>query len=242
MTKTALITGISSDLGIACALILSKSGFNIIGTYLNNFEKTIDLEEQINKNNTSLKLFSCDIRDEKDIIEIKDYITKNEIDLRVIVNNASLSLDNSFLNKTSDEFRKVIDTNITGTYLVSKIIGSLLINKKSSIINISSTNAIDTEYIESIDYDASKAGIISLTHNFASYYAPNVRVNAIAPGWIETSSTKDMDPKFKKQEIKKIYLNRFALPEDIAYTVDFLSSDKSEYINNTVIRVDGGLK
>ena len=124
---------------------------------------------------------------------------------------------------------------------MSKYIGELMYeNKNGSIINISSTNAIDTYYPMSLDYDASKAGVISLTKNLAVQYAPYVRVNTVAPGWTMTEMNVNLDEEFINNENKKILLNRFAKPEEIANVIMFLASDKASYINSAVIRVDGG--
>ena len=113
---------------------------------------------------------------------------------------------------------------------------------KGSIINISSTNAIDTPEAYSLDYDASKAGLISLTHNFAKIYGPDIRVNAIASGWINTSNVLEMEPHYIEKEKNKIILNRFAEPEEIANVVFFLASKEASYIVDSILRVDGGLK
>ena len=115
-------------------------------------------------------------------------------------------------------------------------------NKNGIIINISSTNGIDTPYIESIDYDTSKAGLISLSNNLANYLAPYVRVNTICPGWINTSMNKELDNEFKCNEEDKILLGRFGNPIEVASVVKFLISDEASYINNSIIRVDGGKK
>ena len=103
-----------------------------------------------------------------------------------------------------------------------------------------STNAIDTYYPESIDYDASKAGINSITHNFAIKYAPNIRVNALALGWVDTDMNKDMSWLFRAHEEEKILLNRFASPEEVANVAYFICGDEASYINSSIIRVDGG--
>ena len=137
------------------------------------------------------------------------------------------------------EFKKVIDTNLVGTFSVIKYLGNL-INDGGSIINISSTNAIDSYYIESIDYDASKIGIISLTHNLAKYYAPKIRVNCICPGWVDTLMNKDLSKEQKDSENKKILLNRFAKPSEIANVIYFIASEDGSYINDAIIKVDGG--
>ena len=107
-----------------------------------------------------------------------------------------------------------------------------------SIINISSTNGLDSYYPYSMDYDASKAGVISLSHNFALLYAPNVRVNTICPGWVNTEMNKELDDDYKKEECKHILLNRFAEPEEIAKTI--YETDNNLYLNDSIIKVDGG--
>ena len=126
---------------------------------------------------------------------------------------------------------------------MSKYFGKIMYdNKKGNIINISSTNGIDTYYEYGLDYDASKAGVINLTHNLANHYHPYIRVNTVCPGWINTPMNKNMDKEFKKDEENKILLNRFANPEEIAKVIYFISSDDASYINDSIIRVDGGKK
>ena len=115
------------------------------------------------------------------------------------------------------------------------------LNKNGNIINIASTNGIDSYYPYSLDYDASKAGVISLTHNFAIEYAPYINVNAIAPGFIGTENElKGYDEEFLKEEVSKILVNRYGNPSDVAHLVKFLVSDEASFINNTIIRIDGG--
>ena len=126
---------------------------------------------------------------------------------------------------------------------MSKIFGKYMYDQGfGNIINISSTNGIDTYYEFSIDYDASKAGVINLTHNLANIFAPNVRVNCICPGWVNTPMNKELSDEFKKEETSKILLNRFAEPYEIAELVYFLTSEEASFINDSVIRIDGGKK
>ena len=116
----------------------------------------------------------------------------------------------------------------------------MMSQKKGKIINISSTNAIDTYYPESCDYDASKAGVISLTHNFARELAPNITVNCICPGWVKTDMNKELTVEQVNKEKRRILLERFAEAKEISNVVLFLASSKASYINDSIIRVDGG--
>ena len=152
-------------------------------------------------------------------------------------------MDSIIEDKTKDNFMRILEVNLVGTFLISRCFGDIMKNQGyGNIINISSTNAIDTYYEYSLDYDCSKAGIINLSHNLANYYSPNIRVNTICPGWIDTPMNKDMDNDFRKSEENKILLKRFANPNEIANLVYFISSDEASYINDSVIRIDGGIK
>ena len=142
--------------------------------------------------------------------------------------NIPVDKTNIIEDKTSKEFMRVLEVNLLGTFLVSKYVGKrMLENKYGKIVNISSTNGIDTGYPESIDYDASKAGVISLTHNLAKLYAPYVNVNCVCPGWMNTEMGLSLGNDLIKKEESKILLNRFGNPEEIANVVRFLVSDLS---------------
>ena len=239
--KTVLITGASKGLGAAIAKVFAKNNHNIILNYNNSEERAIELAEELKKYNVEVLPIKADMTNEE---EIKNMVNKSiekfqKID--VLVNNAGIAIDTTFADKTKENFIKTIDTNLIGPFLVSRYVGeTMLKEKQGNIINISSTNGIDTYYEYSLDYDASKAGLISLTHNLALHYAPYIRVNCIAPGWINTEMNKELDKDYIKEEEAKILLNRFAEPEEIAKVVYFLSTEDAKYINNETIRVDGG--
>lgn len=238
MKKTALITGASGGLGLALANIMSND-YNLVLTYNTN-EKTLkDLEQKL-KNVTKIKIIKCDLTNDEDIKNLVEESINEFSKIDVLINNAATCYDEPVELKTKETFMKVLDINLVAPFLLSKYVSKhMLEQRQGKIINISSTNGIDTNYPESIDYDASKAGLISLTKNLAKYYAPYITVNAIAPGWIETPMNKDMDENYKKQEEEKILLKRFAKPDEIAHAVLFLC--ENTYINGTVIRVDGGV-
>lgn len=240
MNKVVLITGGSSGIGKETVYKFAKNGYDVIFTYNKSKEMSKTIEKDIKSSyNVNIYSIKCDISLENDVKSLANFVKKKTNKIDVLVNNAGIAIDNLLEEKTVEEFKKVIDTNLIGTFSVVKYLGNL-INDGGSIINISSTNAIDSYYIESIDYDASKIGIISLTHNLAKYYAPRVRVNCICPGWVDTLMNKDLSKEQKEYENKKILLNRFAKPSEIANVIYFIASDEGSYINDAIIKVDGG--
>lgn len=241
--KVVLITGGARGLGRSIAIEFSKLGANIVINYNKSNEEANELKQQIEKEwNNKVILIKADISNE---LEVKTMVKKIEEEfgkLDILVNNASIAIDTVLEDKTKENFMRILEVNLVGTFLVTKEAERIMTGNNPSIINISSTNGIDTEYIESLDYDASKAGVISLTKNLAKASGPKIRVNAVAPGWIKTDMTKDLSVEFRKQEEEKIIMERFAEPEEIAKVVVFLSSTDASYITGTTIRVDGGLK
>ena len=242
--KCVLVTGSSIGLGSSIIRKYASNNYDVVITYLSHEEDAIKLKEEVtSKYGVNALIVKCDISNEKDIENLKNEILNNYGKLDVLVNNASIAIDTTVSDKTKDNFMRTLEVNLVGTFLVSRCFGDIMKSQGyGNIINISSTNAIDTYYEYSIDYDSSKAGVINLGHNLANYYSPYVRVNTICPGWIDTPMNKDMDTEFRKSEENKILLNRFASPEEIANLVYFISSDEASYINDSVIRIDGGKK
>ena len=241
--KTVIITGGTKGLGKAIAKVFALHNYNLILTYLNDDESALHTKQELEQFDIKVTIIKSDVSDEQEVIKLLDNIKSSFQTIDVLINNAGISIDTTLEDKTVDNFKKILDTNLIGPFLTSKYIGKYMYNQGyGEIINISSTNAIDTYYQESLDYDASKAGLNSLTLNFANIYAPLVKVNAIACGWINTDMNKNMSQEFKDKEIAKILLNRFAEPEEIANVVYFLTTKEASYINGSIIRVDGGVR
>lgn len=239
MSRIVLITGASRGLGAAIAKLFLENN-DIVYINYNKSEKEAG---ELAKSYANARLVKCDVSCEEQDKTMIEQIKEEEGHIDILVNNAAISRSNYFNDKTVNEFQEVLNTNLIGPFLTSKYVGNLMLEQENgAIINISSTNAIDTNETYDMDYDASKAGLISLTHNFAKALAPHIRVNAVAPGWIKTEVVMEMEPHYLKEEVDKIMLERFAEPEEIAKVVFFLASEDASYINNTIIRVDGGLK
>ena len=186
----------------------------------------------------------ADVSKEDEVDKMVQMVEEELGGVDILVNNAAIDLSNLFHLKTADEFRRTLDVNVVGAFnCACRVRRHMLEQEYGKIINISSTNGINTYYPMCIDYDASKAALISLTHNLAMQLAPYVNVNAIAPGFIGTENELDgYDEEFLKEECEKILVERYGKPEEVAYLVKFLISDEAKFINNTVIRIDGGQK
>lgn len=240
--KVALVTGGSSGIGKAIVFSLASSSFNVAFTYNKNEEEALNIKNILqNKYHVSCYIEKVELSEKENIVNFIDNVISSFGRIDVLVNNAGVAKDMPFFLKQEEDFLNILKVNLVSSFIVSqKVAPYMLKEKKGVIINVASTNGIDTYYPESMDYDASKAGLISLTHNLAQELAPYIRVNAVLPGWIKTPMNKELDNNFEKSETKKIMLKRFGEPEEVANLVSFLVSDKASYINNTCIRVDGG--
>lgn len=240
--KVVLITGGSRGLGAECAKIFARNNYDIVINYKENTSKANILKEMLETEyHINVLCLKCDISNENDVQMMIQKVIEYFDHIDVLVNNAAVARDNFFLEKSGDEFKEVLDVNLVGTFLVSKYVSKYMLEQQEgTIINVSSNNGINANYPESMDYDASKAGIISLTHNFSLALKPYVRVNCVCPGWMNTDMNKDIDEDFKKEEEKKIYLNRFGSAEEVANVIYFLATPNASYVNNSIIKVDGG--
>ena len=227
MRKTALITGASSEVGSSISKVLASNNINIIIHYNNNYENASKLQKEIEENyDVDVLLVKADLSKEEEINTLVEESLSKFKKIDILINNAALDKPNLFNEKTSEEFKEILDVNLIAPFLLSKKIGALMVkNNYGKIINIASTNGIDTYYPMCLDYDASKAALISLTHNLALEFKPVVNVNAIAPGWVETKKDmEDLSEEYIESEKEKVFKNRFGTPLEIAYLVEFLIS------------------
>ena len=240
MSKVALITGGSRGIGEAISKKFASAGYNIIINFKQSVEKAQKLKMQLEKDfNIEVMLSQANLSKEKDIINMINECVKKFGKIDVLVNNAGIFIDKEFEDRTVEDWKNTLDVNLIALFLLTKIVGKeMMKQKKGSIINISSTNGINTYYPSSLDYDASKSGLISLTYDSAIQYSPYVRVNCIAPGWVNTEMNKELEKDFIKSETEKILVKRFGEPEEIANVVVFLASDEASFINSAVIKVD----
>ena len=243
MGKTVLVTGGAKGIGKAICLQLAREGYDVVINYLSSEKEAGQLKEAIiSSYNVRCLAIKADVSDEKQVDAMVSEIERKIGPVDILINNAAIDLSNLYHLKNAEEFRRTLDVNVVGAYnCADRVYRHMKENEYGRIINIASTNGINTYFPMCFDYDASKAALISLTHNLAMQYAPYVNVNAIAPGFIGTESELEgYDEEFLKEETSKILVERYGKPEEVAYLISFLISDKADYINNTVIRIDGG--
>ena len=243
MNKVVLVTGGAQGIGKAIVLELAKNHYDVVINYLTSNKAATLLEEEIKKNyDVRVMTIQADVSKEEEVDAMISLVEKKWGGVDILINNAAVDLSNLFHLKTADEFRKTLDVNVVGAFNCSKrVYRHMLDQEYGRIINISSTNGINTYYPMCIDYDASKAALISMTHNLAVEFGPYINVNCVAPGFIGTDNELDgYDEEFLKEETEKIMVKRYGKPEEVAYLVRFLISDEANFINNSIIRIDGG--
>lgn len=241
--KVVLVTGSSRGLGRSMAVRFAQEGASVIINYKYSKHEAETIAEIVSSYGNKCISIKADVSNEKEVKAMVDTIVKEYGKIDVLVNNAGIAIDVDFEDRKVQDWQDTLNTNLVGVFLVSKYVGKYMKEAQSGkIVNVSSTNGIDTTYTYSVDYDASKAALINLTKNLAIEYAPYINVNTVAPGWIDTEMNSDLPKDYLRNEKSKILLKRFAEPEEIAELVLFLSSDKARYIDGETIRIDGGLK
>ncbi len=236
--KNIIITGASGGIGNSIVKKLNESGANILAS-----GTRIEKLEELKKEFKNINILKFDISQSEKIEEFIENATKAlGGSLDCVVNNAGITQDNLAIRMSLDEWRRVIDINLTSTFLMSKFaIKKMLKNKSGKIVNITSVVG-HTGNLGQVNYTASKAGIVAMSKSLAIEYAKkNINVNCISPGFIKTAMTDKIDEKLKETIISKIPSARLGEPDDIANAVDFLCSDQSSYINGETLHVNGGM-
>ena len=236
--KNIIVTGASGGIGNSIIEKLNQVGANILAS-----GTRIEKLDQLKEKYRNIKILKFDISQNNRIEEFVENATKQlGGNLDCIVNNAGITQDNLAIRMSLDEWKKVIDINLTSTFLISKFaIKKMLKNKSGKIVNITSVVG-HSGNLGQANYTASKAGIVAMSKTLAIEYSKkNININCISPGFINTAMTDKIDEKYKEMILSKIPSGRLGAPEDIANAAIFLCSNQSDYINGETIHVNGGM-
>lgn len=238
--QVAVVTGASRGIGAAIASEMAAAGAKVIINYSQSADHAEKVKSAIISTGGTAEIFQADVSHEEDVKALINFAVEKFGQLDILVNNAGIVSDKDWNQKTVEEWHKLLSTNLIGQFLTAKYAEAHLRKSHGKIINISSTNANNTYSPYAMDYDASKAGVSSLTKNLALAFAPDVRVNAILPGWVDTEMNKDLPVDYMEGERQKIFVKRIGKPSEIAKVAVFLASDDASYVNGALIEVDGG--
>ncbi|MFS8540738.1 MAG: 3-oxoacyl-[acyl-carrier-protein] reductase [Tissierellales bacterium] len=240
--KVALVTGGSRGIGREIAIELARHGASVAISYVNNEEKAMEVVREIQKFSVKGMCIKADVSKEEEVKRLVDAIKDELGTIDILVNNAGINRDTLLIRMSTQEWDQVIDTNLKGTYLCTRLVAKDMIKKRyGKIINIASVAGVAGNYGQA-NYSASKAGVIGFTKAVAKELASRgINVNAVAPGLIETDMTQALKEEIKEALIKSVPMGRLGSPKDVANLVVFLASDKSDYITGQTINIDGGM-
>lgn len=239
--RVAIITGASRGTGKATALLFAKEGAKVVVNYFSSSEKANEVVSQIKEIGSEAIAVKCDVSDEDQVKGLISQAIKEFGRIDILVNNAGIVFDVAFNKRTVEQWKKTFDVNVLGVFLCSKYASEQMKeNHTGKIINISSTSGMNSFEPESIDYDSSKAGVVALTKGLAKELAPEIQVNSVAPGWVDTDMNIDLPKDYIAKELESIYLKRMAKPEDIAKVILFFASSDADYVTGSTLVVDGG--
>ena len=231
--KVMLITGAYRGVGKEIVKYFDNLGVNIIMTYHNKMNETKELEREISeKYHINIESYYLDLSNEKSVNELYKYVKNKYKKIDYLINNASVSLDSYLFDKTKDEFMKVLEINVVGTFLMMKYFDEII---DGFIINMSSTDGIDTGSIYSIDYNASKAAINLITKTFS--LESNNTIISICPNWIDTESTREIDQEYLQSELNRIKQNKLIGAKVIPKVIDEVIKNNTP--TGSIIRIDG---
>ena len=240
--KTVFVTGASRGIGKEVALKFADKGYNVVINYVSSKTNVEELKEEFEKKGVKALIIQADVTNKEAIEEVVKKAIEEFGQIDVLVNNAGITKDNLLMRMSEEEFDKVIEINLKGTYIVTKAVTKYMMKKrKGSIINLSSVVGVAGNAGQ-CNYSASKAGIIGFTKSVAKELASrNIRANAVAPGFIETDMTAVLSDEVKENIHNQIPLKRMGTAKEVANLIYFLGSDESAYITGQVINIDGGM-
>ncbi len=240
--KVALVTGGGRGIGRAISLALAQEGARVCVNYLQSQDAAEEVVKRIKEKGGEAISYQADVSEWEEVNGMVEEVKKRLGRIDILVNNAGLNIDRYLMIMNEEEWDRVIDVNLKGTFNCSKVVSRVMIGQRSgNIVNISSVSAISGTAGQT-NYSAAKGGVISFTKSLARELAPfGIRVNALAPGLIDTEMIKKMPKEILDQVLKITPLKRMGTPEEVAKVVTFLVSEEAGYITGQVIRVDGGL-
>ena len=232
--ENIFVSGASRGIGKEIAINFAKKGFYVVGTSRSDFDFNLDLD--------NLKPIKLDITNRDDVHDCFDWLKSKNLLPDILVNNAGITSDQLFIRMKDEEWDNVIETNLTGTFNLSKVfIKNMIKNKFGRIINITSISGLMGNPGQ-VNYSSSKAALTGFTKSLAKEVGSrNITVNSVAPGYIETDMTSFLEDETRMNIIKNIPLGRIGKVDDVSELVMFLASDEASYITGQTISVDGGL-
>lgn len=235
MEKTVLVTGSAKGIGSSLIRVYAKEGYNVVINYLNSEYLAKDLEKEIKeKYKVKVLCLKADITDENSIKEMLKTIIKEFSSIDILINNAALALDNSYLNKSKEEFMQVLETNVVGPFLMIKY-ASQYMKKNSVILNVSSTDAVDTYSELNIDYSASKAALNNLTKTYA-LILKDIKVLGVMLPWVNTESIEEMNQEYLKKELLRTNQKRLLESREVAQKIQKIIADEKNK-SGSIIKV-----
>ena len=240
--KIVLVTGAGRGIGASIAKRFASEGAEVIVNYSGNDEAAQKTVDEITATGGQAQKYKCSVNDSKSVKVMIDEIIKEFGRIDILVNNAGITKDGLMLRMTDEDFDRVIDVNLKGTFNCTKYVSKYMLKQKSGkIINISSVVGLSGNAGQ-VNYSASKAGIIGITKSAAKELSSRgITVNAVAPGYVDTDMTKELSDNIRNEILKNIPLQRMGNVEDISNCVAFLASEDASYITGQVISVDGGM-
>lgn len=240
--QTVVVTGGSRGLGRATVLAFARQGADIAFSFFQDLIAAERLISEVRAMGRRCIGVRCDMGDESAVVDFVSACVQTFRSIDVLINNAAIVADAPVLARTSKQWRRTFDVNLLGAFVCTKEFAPGMIERgKGAVVNVASISGTSVHCPEIIDYDATKAAIISMTKNFSKAFAPHgVRVNALAPGWIDTEMNSSLAPEYASAECARISLKRFASPDEIAKPILFLAGPDASYISGSVLVVDGG--